>query len=294
MSVAELAGKTAVVTGATSGIGEVVAKELARRGARVLVVGRDPARTAVILAALPPPASGAHAAHLADLSRLSEMRRLAADIAAAEPAIDLLINNAGGMFPVRRVTDDGWERTFAVNHMAYFVVTLGLLDRLKAAPAGRIVVTASRMHATATLDFDDLQNERKYSTYLAYSRSKLCNILFARALARRLEGTGVTSNALHPGFVATRFGDDDTTPMGVVFRWMKVIAMSPQDGARTTLHAALSEEGGRLNGAYFVKSKPSQPSVAARNDADGERLWELSAGLAGLSDALRPLEDARQ
>ena len=279
MSVAELAGKTAVVTGATSGIGEVVAKELARRGARVLVVGRDPARTAVILAALPPPASGAHAAHLADLSRLSEMRRLAADIAAAEPAIDLLINNAGGMFPERRVTEDGWERTFAVNHMAYFVVTLGLLDRLKAAPAGRIVVTASRMHATATLDFDDLQNERKYSTYLAYSRSKLCNILFARALARRL-GSGVTCNALHPGFVATRFGDDDTSPMGVIFKWMKVIAMSPQDGAKTTLHAATSEEGGRLTGAYFVKSKPAQPSPAARNDADGERLWAITEALA--------------
>jgi len=279
MSVAELAGKTAVVTGATSGIGEVVAKELARRGARVLVVGRDPARTAVTLAALPPPASGAHAAHLADLSRLSEMRRLAADIAAAEPAIDLLINNAGGMFPERRVTEDGWERTFAVNHMAYFVVTLGLLDRLKAAPAGRIVVTASRMHATATLDFDDLQNERKYSTYLAYSRSKLCNILFARALARRL-GSGVTCNALHPGFVATRFGDDDTSPMGVIFKWMKVIAISPQDGAKTTLHAATSEEGGRLTGAYFVKSKPAQPSPAARNDADGERLWAITQALA--------------
>lgn len=280
MSAPELAGKTAVVTGATSGIGEVAAKELARRGARVLVVGRDPTRTAATLAALPPPASGTHAAHLADLSRLSEMRRLAAEIAASEPAIDLLINNAGGMFPERHVTEDGWERTFAVNHMAYFVVTMGLLDRVKAAPAGRVVVTASRMHATATLDFDDLQNERKYSTYLAYSRSKLCNILFARALARRLGDGGVTCNALHPGFVATRFGDDDTSPMGVIFKWMKVIAMSPQDGAKTTLHAATSEEGGRLTGAYFVKSKPAQPSPAARNDADGERLWTITEALA--------------
>jgi len=284
MATPDLAGRTAVVTGATSGIGEVTAQDLARRGARVLVVGRNPERLAATMASLPPPASGAHAPYLADLSRLAEMKRLAAEIAAAEPAIDLLINNAAGMFPERRLTEDGWERTFAVNHMAYFVVTLGLLDRVKAAPAGRVVVTASRLHASYSLDFDDLQNAKTYSTYQAYGRSKLCNILFARALARRLQGTGVTCNALHPGFVATRFGDDDTSPMGVIFRWAKVVAMSPQDGARTTLHAATSEEGGRLNGAYFVKSKPAQPSAQARNDADGERLWAISLALAGLAE----------
>jgi len=294
MAAAELAGRTAVVTGATSGIGEVVSRELARRGARVVVVGRSPERLAATLASLPPPAQGEHVGRLADLSRLAEMRRLAAEIAAAEPSIDLLINNAAGMFPQRKVTEDGWERTFATNHMAYFVLTLGLLDRVRAAPAGRVVVTASRMHASYSLDFDDLQNEKTYSTYLAYGRSKLCNILFARALARRLEGTGVTCNALHPGFVATRFGDDDTTPMGVLFRWAKVIAMSPEDGAKTTLHAATSAEGGRLNGAYFVKSRPAQPSVAARNDADGERLWEISARLAGLTEVLRPPQEIRQ
>lgn len=283
MSTQDLAGKTAVVTGATSGIGQVTAVELARRGARVLLVGRDSQRIGDTLATLPAPATGAHATFLADLSRLSEMKRLAAEIAAAEPVIDILVNNAGGIFPDRQVTPDGFEKTFALNHLAYFVVTLGLLDRVKAAPAGRVLVTSSRMHASAQLDFDDLQNASSYSAMKAYARSKLGNILFARALARRLGVGGVTVNALHPGFVATRLGDDDPSPVGVVFGWMKRFALSPEAGARTTLHAAVSEEGGQLTGAYFVKSRPAQPSAAARNDADGERLWTASAAMAELN-----------
>lgn len=271
--------KTAVVTGATSGIGQVVATELAKRGMRVVVVGRDPGRIDAVLRGLPPPPRGAHAAHQADLMRLSEMRRVAAEIAAAEPRIDLLINNAGALFAERAVTEDGWERTFALNHMAYFVVTMGLLERVKAAPAGRIVVTASRMHGMSTLDFDDLQSERRYSGYQAYGRSKLCNVLFARALARRLEGSGVTCNALHPGFVATRFGDAERGVFSLLNRWAKAFALSPAEGAKTTLHVATSEEGGRLNGAYFDKCKPIEPSAAARRDADGERLWEITERL---------------
>ena len=278
-----LAGKTAVVTGATSGIGQVTALELARRGARVVLVGRDPQRIGDTLTTLPAAAAGAHAAHLADLSRLSEMSRLAAEIGASEPVIDILINNAGAIFPQRQVTEDGFEKTFALNHLAYFVVTLGLLDQVKAAPAGRVIVTASRMHASARLDFDDLQGARGYSAMGAYSRSKLCNILFARALARRLGEGGVTVNALHPGFVATRMGDDDGSLTGKVFGWMKRFALSPQAGAATTLHAALSEEGGRLTGAYFDKSRPAQPSAPARSHADGERLWTATAALTGLN-----------
>ena len=282
MADASLAGKTAVVTGATSGIGEVVARELARRGARVLVVGRSAERTQAALAGLTPPPSGSHASYLADLSSLAQMKRLAAEVAAAEPVIDILINNAGGILPDRVVTADGLEGTFALNHMSYFVVTLGLLDRVKAAPQGRVISTSSRLHESATLDFSDLQLARKYDAYTAYGRSKLCNILFARALARRLAGTAVTSNAVHPGFVATRLGDNDRSVMGKLFSWAKVIALSPQNGALTTLHAATSEEGGRLTGAYFVKSRPVQPSRAAQNDADGERLWAISAELAGI------------
>jgi len=282
MADASLAGKTAVVTGATSGIGEVVARALARRGARVLVVGRNAGRTRTTLTSLEPPASGSHASYLADLSSLAQMKRLAAEIAAAEPVIDILINNAGGILPDREVTADGLEGTFALNHMSYFVVTLGLLDRVKAAPQGRVISTSSRLHESATLDFSDLQLATKYDAYTAYGRSKLCNILFARALARRLARTAVTSNAVHPGFVATRLGDNDRSVMGKLFSWAKVIALSPQNGALTTLHAATSEEGGRLTGAYFVKSRPVQPSRAAQNDADGERLWAISAELAGI------------
>jgi NAD(P)-dependent dehydrogenase (short-subunit alcohol dehydrogenase family) len=233
-----------------------------------------------VQAALAPAASGAHGAYIADLSSLAQMKRVAAEIADREPVIDVLINNAGAEYPTRRVTEDGLERTFALNHMSYFVVTLGLLDRLKAAPQGRVVSTASRLHASYSLDFSDLQMARKYDGYTAYGRSKLCNILFTRALARRLEGAAVTANALHPGFVATRFGDDDRTAMGVIFNWMKVFAISPDKGALTTLHVATSEEGGRLSGAYFVKEKPAQPSLAARNDEDAERLWAASAALA--------------
>ena len=280
MTTQSLAGRTAVVTGATSGIGAVVARELAARGARLLIVARDPRRAQATLAALPASPARAHAAHIADLSSLSDVKRVAAEIADQEAAIDILINNAGGVFPTRQVTADGLEQTFALNHMSYFILTLGLLDRIKAAPQGRVVSTASRMHASYSLDFSDLQLAKRYNSYLAYGRSKLCNILFSRALARRLAGTSVTSNALHPGFVATAFGDQDRTPMGIVFNWMKVLAISPADGALTTLHAATSDEGGTLTGAYFVKSRPAEPSRAARNDEDGERLWAVSAALA--------------
>ncbi len=280
MTTQSLAGKTAVVTGATSGIGAVVARELAARGARLLIVARDPQRAQATLAALPASPARAHAAHIADLSSLSDVKRVAAEIADQEAAIDILINNAGGVFPTRQVTADGLEQTFALNHMSYFILTLGLLDRIKAAPQGRVVSTASRMHASYSLDFSDLQLAKRYNSYVAYGRSKLCNILFSRALARRLAGTSVTSNALHPGFVATAFGGQDRTPMGIVFNWMKVLAISPADGALTTLHAATSDEGGTLTGAYFVKSRPAEPSRAARNDENGERLWAVSAALA--------------
>ncbi|MDB5445064.1 MAG: short-chain dehydrogenase [Phenylobacterium sp.] len=278
----DVAGKTIVVTGATSGIGREVAGRLAAQGARVLIVARDATRAKALAASLPKPATGAHGVFLGDLSRLAEMKRLVAEIAGAEPVVDVLINNAGAIFPTRQVTEDGLERTFALNHLSYFVLTLGLLDRVKAAAAGRIVNTASKVHGIATLDFDDLQTERRYHPYMAYGRSKLGNILFTRALARRLEGTGVTANALHPGFVRTAIGDDDPSFIGRLNKLSKFLAIPLDAGAKTTLHAATSEEGGRLSGAYFVKSRPAKPSAAAQNDAEGERLWTASAQIAAI------------
>src|SRR5580692_2158670 len=181
-------GKTVVITGGTSGIGEVAAKELARMGARMIVIARDKSRADATLARLRQCGPGlAHRAHVADLTRVAEMKRVAAEIAAEEPRIDVLINNAGALFGSRQFTPDGLECTFALNHMSYFVVTELLRDRLVVSAPARIVSTASGAHEGAVLDFDDLQSEKNYGATKAYGRSKLCNILFTRELARRLK-----------------------------------------------------------------------------------------------------------
>src|SRR5437763_8912270 len=192
-------GKTVVITGGTSGIGEVAAEILAKMGARIVLVARDKIRGEVTLARLRNSVTGvAHSAHLANLTRLAEMKRVAAQIADQEQRIDVLINNAGALFARRRLTPDGLEFTFALNHMAYFVVTEGLRERLIASKPARIINTASAAHQDAILDFDDLQSKKNYRALKAYSRSKLCNILFTRELARRLHGTGVTANCRIP------------------------------------------------------------------------------------------------
>jgi NAD(P)-dependent dehydrogenase (short-subunit alcohol dehydrogenase family) len=195
-------GKTVVITGGTSGIGEVAAEILAKKGARIvlLLVARDKTRGDSTLARLRNSSPGvAHSIYFADLARLAEMKRVAAQIADQEQRIDVLINNAGALFARRRLTQDGLEFTFALNHMAYFVLTEGLRERLLASRPARIINTASAAHQDATLNFDDLQSAKNYRAMKAYSRSKLCNILFTRELARRLHGTGVTANCLHPG-----------------------------------------------------------------------------------------------
>jgi NAD(P)-dependent dehydrogenase (short-subunit alcohol dehydrogenase family) len=184
-------GRVVVATGATSGIGEAAATRLAERGARIVFVARDPARAQATLAKLNKAAPGLeHRVHLADLSLMAETRRVAAEIATAEPRIDVLLNNAGAVFTRRMVTSEGLELTFALNHMAYFVLTQGLMERLTASAPARIVSTASAAHQGARLDFDDLQSSRSFSTMGAYGRSKLCNILFTRELARQLPASG--------------------------------------------------------------------------------------------------------
>jgi NAD(P)-dependent dehydrogenase (short-subunit alcohol dehydrogenase family) len=277
-------GKTVVVTGATSGIGEVAAVELARRGARIVFVARNPLRRDRTLARLSV-ANGKvkHAAYLADLSKLSEMKRVSGEIAAAEPRIDVLINNAGTLFGRRETTPDGLEMTFATNHMAYFVVTNLLLDRLKATPGARIVSTTSDAHKSGKLDFDDLQSERSFAGFRAYGTSKLCNILFTRELARRLAGANVTANCLHPGFVATGFGDNNDGLMGFAFAVLKkVAAITPEDGAKTIIYLASSPDVAGLSGGYYYKGAPATPTAAAQNDTDAKRLWEISAKIAGV------------
>lgn len=279
---ADMAGKTVAVTGVTSGIGSVIARRLAERGARILAVARDPGRTGDFVAGLPRAARGSHQAYVGDLSLVSEARRVGREIAGDIVRLDVLVNNAGGVFARREVTSEGLERTFALNHMAYFVMTGELLDRLKAAPQGRVVSTASRMHSGAKLDFDDLQAERGYSAIAAYGRSKLANILFTRELAHRLrkDGGRVTANAVHPGFVATELGDDDPGLLGKVFGLAKRFALTPEQGAETTLYVATSAEGGAVTGQYFEKRRIVSPAANAQDPATGERLWHISEALA--------------
>jgi NAD(P)-dependent dehydrogenase (short-subunit alcohol dehydrogenase family) len=277
-------GKVCVITGATSGIGLVAAERLAAMGARLVLVGRDKARGEATITRIKRRSPGAEIRiHYADLSRLVEMNRLTSEIAAIEPRIDVLINNAGAMFAARSVTEDGLERTFAVNHMAYFVLAVRLKERLVAAAPARIVNTASDAHRGNILDFDDLQSARRYRGLTAYGRSKLANILFTREFARRLAGTGVTVNCLHPGFVATRIADNN----GGVFRLgvgvaKSLFALSPEKGAETMVHLASSPDVAGITGGYFAKSRPATPTAAAQDDAAARRLWEESAKIAGL------------
>ncbi|MBS0472740.1 MAG: SDR family oxidoreductase [Proteobacteria bacterium] len=272
-------GKTVVITGGTSGIGEVAALRLAEMGARIVLIARDKVRANATLVKLP---GERHSVHFADLSSIAEMKRVAAEVAAAEPKIDVLINNAGAVFLSRRTSVDGLEMTFATNHMAYFVITNGLLDRLKATPGARIVSTASDAHKAAKLDFDDLQLEKSYSVARAYGNSKFCNILFTRELARRLGDAGVTANSLHPGFVGTRFGLNNANNvfMRGLQRAIMMFGITPEQGAKTIIHLASSPEVATISGEYFYKCKLEEPTLAAQDDAAAQRLWEVSEKIA--------------
>jgi len=276
-------GKVIVITGATSGIGQVAAERLAGMGARLVLVARDKVRGQAVLARLRERAPDIlHSIHYADLSRLVEMKRVAAQIAAAESRIDVLINNAGALFSSRQVTEDGLEHTFATNHMAYVVLTHGLRERLIASAPARVVNTASAAHNRAQLDFDDLQSAHGYRGFKVYGRSKLCNILYTRELARRWAGTGVTVNSLHPGFVATRFADQSGGLFSYIVRMAKTFAISPEKGADTIVYLASSPEVAHVSGGYFYKCRPAMPSKEAQDDVSAKRLWLESARLGDI------------
>ena len=275
-------GKTVVATGATSGVGEQAVIALARMGARIVFVARDEKRAEATLDKLErvAPRLG-HRVHLADLSSMAETRRVGLLIAEGEPRVDVLVNNAGAMFADRRVTAEGLELTFALNHMAYFLLTLALEERLAAAAPARVVSTSSMAHQGMSLDFSDLQSARRYNGWRTYGRSKLANILFTREAARRLAGVGVTANCFHPGFVASRFGSASGGWTSRLIPLAKIFAITPVEGADTLVYLASAPEVAKVTGAYFVKRKAEQPSAAARDDKQARRLWEASEALAG-------------
>lgn len=278
-------GKICLVTGATSGIGAVTAEALARLGAEVIVVGRDPNRCQATTGRIRAQTGNPKVhAIVADLSSLADVRRLASEFLARFDRLDVLVNNAGALFLERTETIDGFERTFALNHLSYFLLTNLLLDRLKASAPSRVVVVSSDAHRGASIHFDDLQARSRFRGLRAYGQSKLANVLFAFELARRLDGTGVSVNALHPGVVRSSFfSSAEGMAWWVMRRLVSLIAISPEQGARTTIHLASAPEVEGISGQYFVKEKPVTPSAAARDEDVARRLWSVSEEMTGLA-----------
>jgi len=284
----DLQGRVCVLTGATQGIGRAAAESLLTTGVELVLVSRDLTRLQTLASDLRLRAPEAKVGVVAgDLSRMLEVRRVGAEIRARHHKVDLLLNNAGAVFARREVTVEGLERTFALNHLAYFLLTQELLPVLREAPAARVVNVASDAHRPARLDLDDLQYERTpYSAFGAYGRTKLMNILFTREQARRVEGSPITVNAMHPGFVRSGFGQNNPGFFGGIIALGQVLfARTPQRGARTLVWLATSPEVAGVSGKYFVDEHEATPSAAARDDATAHRLWEESERLAGLRAA---------
>ena len=275
-----MTGKTVLVTGGTSGIGKATALGLATMGARLAITGRDAVRGDEAAEEILAAGGGQVDAFVADLSSQAEVRRLADEVLQRLPRIDVLVNNVGGYWNTRHVTADGLERTFALNHLAPFLLTTLLLDRLKRDAPARVVTVSSNAHAAGRIDFDDLQGEASYSGSKAYNQSKLANVLFTYELARRLTGSGVTANVLHPGVVRTAFGADDPGRMQQIFiplaRWF---FKSPTAGAATSIYLASSPDVEEVTGAYFVNSKAKRSSESSYEVDAAARLWQVTAEL---------------
>jgi len=279
-------GRTVLITGGNTGIGKESAVALAAEGAQVVFTTRD-AQKGVVARDDIRQRSGNDAVDVMelDLAELASVREFASSFAASHDHVDVLLNNAGLMLGSRRETVDGYEMTFQVNHLGPFLLTNLLRDQLVAGDDARVVNVASAAHSSARkgLDFDDLQSERRYRSFGVYAQSKLANILFTRELARRWNDTGITANAVHPGFVASRFGRDGDTGRltGMVFPLLKPFALTPEQGAQTQVYVASAPELAGITGGYWAKSAPATPSAAAQDDAAAARLWEVSEQLVG-------------
>jgi NAD(P)-dependent dehydrogenase (short-subunit alcohol dehydrogenase family) len=279
-------GKTVVVTGGTGGIGLATAAGLAGLGARVGIVGRDRERARAAAEKIRGRHPGAVVdVFVADLSAQAEVRRLADDVLAAYPRLDVLVNNVGGFWAHRHATADGLERTFAVNHLAPFLLTNLLRERLAASAPARIVTVSSRAHALGRLDFEDLQGQHSYSGSRAYNQSKLANVLFTYELARRLDRRLVAANALHPGMVRTGFGGEDQQPLWkVVAPLVRPLMNSPAQGAALPVYLASSPEVQAVTGAYFATGRPRRSSATSYDKQIAAKLWRISADLVRLDE----------
>ncbi len=279
-----MAGKCVLITGGSAGIGKATALGLAALGARVAITGRDRARAEVAAIEIRTATGNPDVdAFGADLSSQAEVRRLAAEVLDTYPRLDVLVNNVGGYWATRHATADRLEHTFALNHLAAFLLTNLLLDRLKASAPARIVVVSSNAQSLGTIDFEDLQGERRYSGQDAYNQSKLASVMFTYELARRLAGTGVTANVLHPGVVNSGFGAEDPSR---IFKFLvpfwRPFMKSPQQGAATSIYLASSPEVEGVTGTYFADGRPQTSNRASYDVAAAARLWQVSARLVGL------------
>lgn len=281
-----MAGRTVLVTGGTGGIGLATALGLAEMGACLAITGRDRGRAEAAAREIRAVAGGRVEVFVADLSVQAEVRRLAGEVLQCLSRIDVLVNNAGGYWNTRHVTADGIECTFALNHLAPFLLTCLLLDRLKHSAPARVVMVSSNAQATGRIDFSDLQGERSYSGARAYSQSKLANALFTHELARRLPTTCVTANALHPGVVRTAFGAED--PSGVqrlLVPFLRPFMKTPTRGATTSIYVASAPDLEQVTGRYFASSKPRSSAARSYDEVAAARLWQVSADLTGQATA---------
>jgi len=276
-------GRNVLVTGGTGGIGKATAVGLAALGARVGITGRERGRAEAAAADIRA-ASGNPAVDVftADMSSQAQVRQLAGEVLDAYPRLDVLINNVGGFWAHRHETVDGLEHTFALNHLAPFLLTHLLLDRLTASAPARVVTVSSGAHATGRIDFDDLQGSATYSGQRAYNASKLANIMFTYELARRLEGSGVTATVLHPGVVRTNFGAEDQAGIKVILPLVRPFLKTPAGGAATSIYLASSAQVDGVTGRYFANRKPRTSSKPSYDTAAAARLWQVSADLVGL------------
>jgi len=277
-------GKVCVVTGATSGIGKAAAAALANLGAQVVLVGRDRSRGEAAAAEIGAAATVPPKVEIADLASMEQVRALAGRLASLE-RIDVLINNAGLVLGEHRVTKDGFEHVFAVNHLAPFLLTNLLLPKLTESAPARVITVTSDAHSAAKLDLDDPNLEHGWDSWRSYANSKLANILFTRELARRLDGTGVTANCAHPGVVRTGFGREGKPMLRLGTTLARPFFLSPERGADTIVYLASSPEVAGETGGYYVKRQRREPSAAARDDAAARKLWDISEKMTGLTPA---------